>query len=326
MAILATERVLTLDYWKLARDVKPGDYLFNHDGKPTKVRLVQEYRAQDCYEIQFKDGLCVAGDKHLVLPVENEKYRNRLTTYKGVKKFRRPLKLLSPETLLESDLKNKRNRLIFSVPTAKPLQFPHQNLPVPPFVFGFWFFNHQSKARMRCSPEIEEFVHRKFKDAGYIITKVGKSEYFRESPTVVSHLVPNIPTKIPNNYLLSSAEQRLDLLRGIMHAKKRQYSPKTDTFRFCSYIKTYAMQVQMLAESLGCQTKCFFDETLKNYTVFIKTRLRLIEDQVTLPAKVHQQRRYITSVRPIEDQLCVHIETEDKSAPFLVGEGFITVC
>ena len=55
MAILATQRVLTLDFWKLANDIVPGDYLFDRNGRPVKVTLVQKYMAQECYEVTMSD-------------------------------------------------------------------------------------------------------------------------------------------------------------------------------------------------------------------------------------------------------------------------------
>lgn len=330
MAILATQKVLTLDYWKFASDIVEGDILFDREGKPVKVKLVQQYRALDCYEVHFNDALTVAGDVHLRLPTENEKYRNRAWNYKQKFKFKRPLKPITTEELANTPLHGRDNRLEYSVPTAKPLQLPNQTLPVPPFVFGFWFFNHTSEQRMLPPPGTTEYVHKKFKDAGYLITKTYKSkraeEYFLTRPSVRSHLVPLIPTKIPNNYLLASAAQRLELLRGIMHAKSRQYHLKTDTFRFSSTQKAVATQVQYLAESLGCRTRMEYKPQRNTYAVFIKTKLQLMAEQISPPNKVHQQRRYITEIKPIQSQLCVHIETENPDTGFLVGEGFIATC
>ena len=47
MAILATEKVLTLDYWKPARKIEVGDYVFDKDGKLVKVKLVFRLRHQN---------------------------------------------------------------------------------------------------------------------------------------------------------------------------------------------------------------------------------------------------------------------------------------
>ena len=72
MAILANQKVLTLDYWKAARNLQPGDYVFDKDGKIVQIKLVQEYRAQQCYEVMFNDYLSVAGDQHLGFLVEKK--------------------------------------------------------------------------------------------------------------------------------------------------------------------------------------------------------------------------------------------------------------
>ena len=136
MAILATERVLTLDWWKPAAKLEVGDYVFDKDGKIVQVKLIQQYHSDDCYEVTFSDYLSIRGDDKLGFPTEDLKYRKRLDEYKGIFKFTRPLKHFTVSALLDLPLKDKRDRLAYSVPTTKPLQLPHQTLPVPPFVFG----------------------------------------------------------------------------------------------------------------------------------------------------------------------------------------------
>ena len=327
MAILATQKVLTLDYWKLANNIVPGDYLFDDHGKPVKVTLVQKYRATHCYEVTFNDYLTVAGDSHLRLPIEDKDRRNKIYRYKGKLKFRSALKPFTTEQLLEMPLKNHRNRSKYAVPTAQPLELPHQSLPVPPFLFGCWIFTRPKDGSITVPPQYEEFVHEKFRDHGYQVNVKGvKKRRFFTTPSIASHLMPFIPNKIPNNYLLASAEQRLELLKGIMHGKTRQYNKKRDQFRFSSQFPAHTAQVQYLAESLGCRASPSYDSQHKVYTVFFKTRLRLVSDQDSPPVRIHQARRYVTKVRPIQDQLCVHIETEGENNRFLVGEGFISVC
>ena len=257
MAILTTEKVPTLDYWKFANKLEVGDYVFDKDGKVVRVTLVQEYHSKRCYTVELNDHLTVSGDENLALPTENRKYRQRVTDHKGVFKFRRPLKPLKVAQLLEEQLKDHKNELRFSVQTTKPLQYPHQDLPVPPFVFGYWFFNRRKNKKMTVK---NECVIEKFKEFGYIPKFYGKSNYFTVTPTVESHLLPLIPTKIPNNVLFSSQEQRIELLSGIMLAKTRQYNKKTDTFRFSSRRFAVMQQIQCLAESLGIKTSSQHDK------------------------------------------------------------------
>lgn len=327
MAILATERVLTLDYWKFAYDLKEGDVLFDRFGKPTTIKLIQQYRATTCYEVQLADGLTVAGDNHLSLPLETVKYRDRVHSYKGIRKFKRPLLRIPFSELVNKPLKNKRGRLNYSVPTAGALQFPHKDLPVPPFVFGYWFFNVRKSKNITIMEESRDVVLEKLKDAGYKLIEKRHLPHGRvectTKPTIRSHLLPDIPLSIPNNYLLSSPQQRLELLSGIIYAKRNRYNQKLDTFRVTSKQKLLMKQVQYIAESLGCTTKLFFHEHLKEYNLFIKTKLQLIHSQTPKPIKIRQDKRLITDVYEIEPQNCVHIETDNPDGGFLVGEGFI---
>lgn len=328
MAILANEKVLTLDYWKYAHTLSEGDYVFNREGKLVRIKLIQKYRANECYQVVFNDHLTVSGDKNLRFPLENTKYRKRLNEYKGKRQFLRPLKDTKLEDLLTASLRNNNNRLAFSVPSAKPLELPTQTLPVPPFIFGFWFFNRRSTKKLAAPRGKWEEVERQFKEHGYKIT-VGKKintgeREFSVYPSIESQLMPDIPWQIPNNYLLGSNEQRLELLRGILHAKHRQYSVKRDRFRFTSQHQRIFSQIQFLVESLGHKTTCIFDETKEYYTISFKSRLKLLDEQVSPPLKVHNDRRYIKQIEPMGEQLCVHIETEGADNSFLVGAGFIS--
>ena len=330
MAILSNEKVLTLDYWKRAGHINVGDYVFNKDGKPVKVKSVQEYRSEECYEVLLNDYLTVSGDKHMAFLLENPKYRKRLDEYQGIRQFRRPLSRMYVDHLRESGLRDHRDRHLYSIPTAKPLEFPAQDLPVPPFLFGFWFFNRRKNKMMAAPRGKSKEIHQQFKDHGYKVVlgrilPTGEQE-FRTTPTIESHLAPFIPTSIPNNYLLASPTQRIALLKGIIYAKSRQYSPSKDQFRFAAPNYPTIAQIQALTESLGIRTNVKHDEYYNNYTIFFKTHHRLVDNQVSPPLKVHHARRYITSIKPLPAQLCVHIETEEPESTMLVGAGFIQTC
>lgn len=320
MAILATEKVLTLDYWKKAGDLKVGDIVFDHLGKPARIKLIQHYRATNCYEVLFNDKSTIAGDKHLTLPVESENYRKQVRKYKGVRRFRRKLARTSIEKLLTVPLTGREGRKEYSVPTTEALKLAHQDLPVPPFIFGFWFFSRHKDQTMTAPPEFRDFVLEKFKDYGYIPTKKTR---FSTTPSIFSHLAPTIPYKIPNNYLLASPEQRKELLSGIMCSKPRKYNKQSGTFRFTSKNRIIAQQVQYLAESLGCKTSIMGDNTKHYHTVFIRTKLPLVPNQTIKPIKVRQLWRLIAEIYEITPQACVHIETDGENSTFLVGEGFI---
>lgn len=327
MAITATTKILTLDYWKPASQLEVGDYVFDRKGNLVRVTLAQQYQGIECYEVTFNDYLTISGDSKLALPTENLKYRNRLHTYKGKRQFRRPLRPLTIEQLVTTPLLDHRNRKTLSVPTANPLQLPHRDLPVPPFLFGFWFFAQRSTGNMAPARGTSELVHQKFQDHGYKVTthaQMTTGEFdFTCEPSIYRQLIPNIPKQIPNNYLLASDEQRWDLLSGIVCAKNRQYNKKEDKFRVTSTNYEIVRRVQLLAETLGCRTNCQIDPSMGNYTVWFKSKVKIHPDQSSPPLKVHYGRRYITKVSTIPSQLCVHIETDGEDGTILAGEGFI---
>lgn len=330
MAITATTKILTLDYWKPAYQLQVGDYVFDRKGKPVKVKLAQQYQGTQCYEVTFNDHLSISGDSKLKLPTENAKYRIRLCTYKEKLQFRRPLRPLTAQEIADTPLILKNGCKSLSVPTTNPLQLPHMDLPVPPFIMGFWFYARRSTKRLAAARGLTDFVVEKFKDYGYKvkmgpILATGERE-FTVSPTIESQLVPNIPKMITNNYLLGSPEQRQELLSGIMCAKNRQYNKRRDQFRFTSVNYDSVRRVQMLAESLGGKTSIMHDPYFNTFTVFFKIRVPIYPGQVRPRAKVHYGRRYITKITPIPAQLCVHIETTGEDNTILAGEGFIPTC
>ena len=328
MAILAQEKVLTHNYWKPASKIEVGDYVFDRLGKLTRVTLVQEYYSQECYRVTLSDGLTISGDKHLAFPTENHKYRNRALSYKGVQKFRRPLKPLSITDLTTTPLVNAKKLKLYSIPSTAPIELSHQDLPVHPFVFGFWFLNKNSKNHIKLPKEHKDVVTEKFKDAGYKIVHWRDKQWhirvYGTEPRVEMQLIARIPIRIPNNYLLAAPEQRIQLLSGLLYSKRRQYNPRTDTFRLTSKTHEVMRQIQGLAESLGIKTSLVYREDFNEYTLTFRSRLQLMDHQVSPKIKVHQARRFIEFVKQIEPQMCVHIETEGADNSFLVGEGFIS--
>ena len=186
MAVLATEKILTLDYWKPASKLKVGDYVFDRNGQVVKVKLVQEFRSEECYEVTLNDYLSIRGDQNLGFAMETSKYRIRACEYKQTRKFKRPLKPFTVSDLLDQPLKNHRNRLLYSIPTTAPIELPYQDLPVPPFVFGFWLFNEKYDGKMKIPKDVPDTPLEKFKDHGYKL--IGRRE-FSVHPSVRSQQI-----------------------------------------------------------------------------------------------------------------------------------------
>jgi len=327
MAITANEKILTLDYWKRADKLVEGDYIFDRNGDLRKVTLIQHFQSK-CYEVHLSDLLTVSGNASMHFLLETPKYRKRLAEYKGKRQFMRPLVLEPLSGLLDKSLRHKNNARTFSIPTCGALKLPHQDLPVPPFVFGYWYWNRLKPNVFSAHKLNAEEVLEKFRNHGYEIIKPKKrgdgATIFSVFPTIESQLAPFIPKEIPNNYLLGSKEQRIELLSGIINAKIRQYKKTKDIFRISGSHWPEIRKIQGLVESLGSKTTLNFYENWKHYTLGFRNCNLLCSHQVPKRVRVHQARRYITKIEELPTQQCVHIETDGPDGSFLVGEGFIT--
>jgi hypothetical protein len=214
-----------------------------------------------------------------------------------------------------------------SIPTTAPIQLPHQDLPVPPFLFGFWFFNRRSTKKMAAPKGYTKAVHDAFKDHGYSVSEhamlpKGERE-FKVYPTIESQMAGTKTHRIPNNYLLASVEQRIELLRGIMHSKSKQFNKTKNIFKFSSTNEAIVLQVQGLLESLGHRIFVSYDPSYKYYQILFRSNIILVENQIPAKNLLHNGRRYINKIETLSAQLCVHIETDGPDNSYLVGEGFV---
>ena len=327
MAITATTSILTGNDWQYAKDIRPGDWVFNRLGKPVKVKLAQMYRSEDCYRVTFSDYLTVEGDTHLAFPIEDRNYREHCWIYKGKYK-----KTAQPKVTKCSDLsaltdKCRQGRMKYSVPTTEPIQLPHQPLDIPPFIFGFWFIARKANKTLTVPVEFSEKVFTILKENGYKIEKTFQDirgyKKFTTQPSIWTQLAGKIPTKMPLSYLNGSHEQRLELIQGILCARHCKKSTKQGYFTFKSSKKHISTAFQYLSESLGAVSSLTYDKHANTYDVNVHRLQPFLPEMAPARPYTHYARRYVKSIEPIPAQLCVHIETDDEDGSFLTGEGFI---
>ena len=332
MAILANTPVPTANGWVRAKDLQQDDIVFDQDGQPQKVLLVQEYTPRECYAVELDDGLTIEGDAKLTLRLETRKYRGRISEYQNHKstryrkQFRRPLverqvAVLSSEPLVRPD-----GRIEYSVPNCLPVQYSTRDLPVPPYVLGIWIASITPLGRMWLRNKPLNKMRSIFRGYGFSITtrkhKNGLTLFdirpsVRDSFLFAGH---SIPTDIPSIYTDSSVEQRIELLKGLIDGGAIQGSEKGQTFVMRQANYPYIRKIQGLVESLGIKTTLQTPEKRTYYTLRFTTDIIFGQEK---PKKTRFTRRFVKNVVEIEPKPCVHIETPNQ---ILVGEGYIPVC
>lgn len=326
MAIVANTPVPTPKGFILAADLKPGDYIFDPEGYPQPVLSVQGYISQDCYELTFRDGLSIQGDRHMSFMLQSAKYRDRLTQWmknqssKFAKRFRRQMDKVSAEQLFSDGLGMHRQKSKYALTNAKPLRYPQVDLPVPPYVFGLWLGSRSPAGHHWVGKKDYNKMQRRVRQHGFNLVKAkssshGHYEFFfrpsvREAFTYANVDIPDI---IPQPYLEADVDSRLALLEGLMDAhdvKELESRPGVYASRD-AYLPI--RRKQQLIESLG------MGSIVKKYDDRTKFELNF-----RFPHKIWGfNRRFLQKIEKISAKKCVHIETE---RGFVAGEGFLAVC
>lgn len=211
--------------WTTMGALSVGDTIFDESGKPCRVTFATEaMHDHTVYRITFDDGSNAdadAGHKWYVETKDNGK--KVVTTEQMLPDYRVPIRS-----------KPGKTRARYSVPVAKPLDMPLENLPIPPYLLGLWLGDGDvQKARLElhredakhftrhlarrgvtlvpCKEEHPESGSRPFKA---VIGSLGlvtalKGIGLRETPT-------RLRKRIPAKYLRAYTRQRQELLQGLM--------------------------------------------------------------------------------------------------------------
>lgn len=328
MAVSASTPVPTTEGWLPASKISTSTTVFDQTGAPQPVTGVQLYVPSACYEVHLDDGLAVTGDRHMSFQLQTVKWRMRyaswqksLATSKYAKKsMKRPLVTKNAAELFKGPLIRADGKTEYSLATAGPAQFPWADLPVPPYVLGFWLGTRTKSGYHWVLPSMDlEQIKKRFRRHGFFIAtrkSSGGRLKMEFRPSVKdSFLFANqeIPADLPFLYLLSSVEQRQELLEGLEDARDSVKLKNLKKFSFVSRSWRSIRLRQSLLESLGYKTLMTHEKNVDHYRL---TYAKNAKSPVYL-------RRFLKKVKKVAPVQCAHIKTE---RPMLVGEGFLAVC
>jgi len=326
MTIKANTPILTAGGWMLAGSVQPGDIVFGQDGEPKPVTSVQLFDKGPTYEVLLDDGLTICGSANMRLAIQ--RVNARIILSKGYNA--RPDSMLLQE-VMDSGLRfDKGNRLYkYSVPTTKPIKLPEKDLPVPPFIVGVWFSKPRSSPSLFVRQEQLNDIIKRFRQYGYAIRRTKRIEdrlYLTVRPSIEMSFLTKYSEKwntIPDEYLLGSVEQRLELLRGLVYHRPNSFREKDSVYQYFSRDYAFLKRIQGVVESLGIRTAMTEKLSGARYRLFFRTDLPLGPTNSNTWGIVRFKRRFIRKITEIEPSERVYIEA---NGPFLVGEGFIPAC
>lgn len=241
-ALEVTTPVLTTKGWKEHGKLVVGDYVYSDKGKPVMVTEVHPIHQHSSMVLKTASGdEIIASEKHLW------KVHTSRERVKNGKKIARQEEILETKDILKGY--QKRRPFIAIAPSTENKT---KELPIDPYTLGAWLGDGYSHTGRLCVGE---------EDLDYFSILYGN---FRKESSAYSVKIP-VEVKqlrelnlyknkhIPIEYLLSSEEQRLELLRGLMDTDGTVHK---DYFR-CTFVQTkhhIAEEVMTLCRSLGIKS------------------------------------------------------------------------
>ena len=266
-------------------DIKEGEYLWSKNGKPTKVLKIYERGIMDMYYVNFNDGTSTkCGLDHLWEIIDYSKGNE--------------IKIRDTKWLLETKLRKNARKdgsgqlYKYGINYCQPVEYEKKEYFIEPYLLGVLIgdgtickstdtaiiTNHIFDKEIidKCEQLLpEEYKINCIKNnngtCAYsitrkdeTITKVGFLYY-------IEKLGLRHTSKykfIPNEYLIGSIDQRIELLRGLMDTDGsiiiRKSKNNYNTIRFGTISKQLAEDVAELVRSLGGRAKISIYERKNN--------------------------------------------------------------
>lgn len=254
-ALPLDEDVLTPDGFVKMRDITVGSKVISGNGTVCNVIGVYPQGKKDVYRINFSDGTSVECCKEHLWKVQT--IDDRRKDRRGHENYR----VIPLEKMIKSLTRRNGKESNYSVDFVKPVQFSKKDLKIPAYVIGVILGdgNLTDGTPIISNPEYE--IYEKVKslcsnkyEVNYIKSKnrcqrfsiKGMSEEIKELGLFGrrSH-----EKHIPSNYLYSSVEDRLELLRGLCDTDGSV--SKGEFIDYSTASEQLANDIVFLARSLG---------------------------------------------------------------------------
>ena len=213
--------ILTSSGWSTMKDLKVGDKVFDKDGNLCTVTVKSSVHHNPCYKINFDNSESIVADmdhRWLISFKLAKPTKKNPTGFKNV-----IMTTIELKTYLDS-LEKRNSYNIPKILNAKPLNIEEKKLLIDPYVLGVWlgdgskscgvitqakdspvWFELESRG-YKLGPNLNHNSDRKNVEMRTVYGLISQLKYL--------NLIDN--KHIPEEYMLSSHNQRLDLLRGLM--------------------------------------------------------------------------------------------------------------
>lgn len=321
-------------------NAKIGDTIFDHNGKLTNITGVFPQGKIPVYKMFLDDGreiVCCENHMWRVLDRRNGRSIKDLSIKKLLPIYK--------NSRIHNGYKNKITRNIeecfFAIPNNKCVEYSEKTLSVDPYFLGLWLGDGHSRmpSITTIDEPIKNYVYEYANSLGLNIRIEKNITYYITSGIKEGSLDYNVLLNelkklnliknkhIPKEYLLSSKDQRMALLQGLMDTDGSVYS--NGTISFTTTKEQLAKDFFSLCRSLGINlTKKKFIPKLYGkdcgegwlFTLFTEEPIFRLErklSRIKYNNKGKQSKINWTTIRNIEligeeESTCITVDNEDK--------------
>jgi len=239
----------TLDGWKTMGEMAVGDTVFDEQGKPCRVLGLSAIDdTETCYRITFRDGSHIdAGEGHLwQVQVTNNGNRSKILTTGEI--YRKTIAFRERHRGKKDAL-----RSLVRIPVAGLIQTPAQDLPLDPYVYGYWLGNGHAvnpELTVRACDKDRIIESIPYPISSMWMQKGGGSVVLRVPALKTLRLRSFRDNVIQPEYLRAFQAQRWALLQGLMDSDGCISTAKSQSV-YVSTIAQLAESVRELLWSLG---------------------------------------------------------------------------
>ncbi len=294
----------TPDGIKKFGDLKVGDEVFAYNGLPTKILDVIEFGEMDVYEITFNDGRKTLCSYNHRWPTISSKGNIAEKTVEDMLK----------DGLFTNGYPN------YCIPLSSEAKFKNKELEIDPWVMGAFIGNDSLSEYYLTISSIDTILPRYIASKIHATAKkvndgthnwnfyrndipIKTKEFFYDYPILRSY---PFNRTIPRNYMLTSADNRYALLRGLNATMK---GCKENDITFSTTSEKLKDDIIFIIHSLGYTASWFIDENRYNI------RMNTNEENLHILKIEKLDRR--------ENMRCIHVED---SMHLYQTNNFITTC
>lgn len=323
--------IFTDSGWKTMGSINVGDNVYDMNGELTPILHTSKVNNKKCYKINFDNNESIVSDfehRWLISFYRNKKYKDVVITTEELFNY-------------VNDMNNSCKRWSHKIPKvriAKPLQNNFIKLPIDPYVLGIWL-GDGNKADTKIT-NMRESIWLEIEKRGY---KLGPDVSQGRAGKAQTRTIFNIHKEfsklnllfnkhIPDIYLHSSYEQRLDMLRGFMDSdgyynnkRKRFVMTTTQKWQVTEFIKLIS-SLGLKGTILPCKKKCngkIFDAyeicfSTDNLNPFLSRN----QDCIEYTSINNKNFKNIVSVELVDSVPTRCVEVKSDTHTFLYGHTF----